>query len=642
MAKPTGIARLSKGLIGRLMMVVVVIHAILVPLLFIGVLYIVKQGYESLFINQVRSESHMLAVLAGRDLRPARLQTLFEEVALSGSVVFWEVADTSGQTIARAHGSDVRTNFKEDFFFDEYGDTVYYVSVPVNDDAGMLRGVLRLGYDETPTQEQIDNTYHRGFYLAIGYILLTLFLAISGGRILYMMRKELVTQASALEHQALHDTLTGLPNRALLHDRLKQSILASQREHAPFALFLMDLDRFKEVNDTLGHPAGDVILQQTAARLREAVRESDTVARLGGDEFAVVLPKVDVDDAVLIAEKILRTLQEPFLVESRTLPIGASIGIALFPGHGEDAASLLSRADVAMYAAKHAGGGLTVYDPDLDRHSMDRLTLTAELRQGIDHDEIEVYYQPKADLHTGEICGVEALARWRHPRLGLILPEEFIPLAERAGIINTLTLRIIEASARQCAHWSSGGRRISVAVNLSPLSLLDAKFSEKIAEIIRNCGLSACTLILEVTEGAIMADTPQVQELFAHLDAMGVRISIDDFGTGYSSLARLKKLPVSEVKIDKSFVIDMLTDDNDAAIVRATIDLAHTLGIKVVAEGVETQGHLEMLAAFGCDMAQGYHISRPLPTLEIQHLLAVGRNIITIEGTEDKPLFSGL
>ncbi len=642
MAKPTGIARLSKGLIGRLMTVVVAIHAILVPLLFVGVLYIVKQGYESLFINQVRSDSHMLAVLAGRDLRPARLQTLFEEVALSGSVVFWEITDTSGQTIASAHGPDVRTNFQEDFFFDEHGDTVYHISVPVNDDAGILRGVLRLGYDETPTQEQIDNTYHRGFYLAIGYIALTLFLTISGGRILNLMRKELVTQASALEHQALHDTLTGLPNRALLHDRLKQSILASQREHAPFALFLMDLDRFKEVNDTLGHQAGDVILQQTAARLREAVRESDTVARLGGDEFAVVLPKVDVDGAVLIAEKILRTLQEPFVVESRTLPIGASIGIALFPGHGEDAASLLSRADVAMYAAKHAGGGLTVYDPDLDRHSMDRLTLTAELRQGIDHDEIEVYYQPKADLHTGEVCGVEALARWRHPRLGLILPEEFIPLAERAGVINTLTLRIIEASARQCAHWSSGGRRISVAVNLSPLSLLDAKFAEKIAEIIRNCGLSACTLILEVTEGAIMADTPQVQELFTQLDAMGVRISIDDFGTGYSSLARLKKLPVSEVKIDKSFVIDMLTDDNDAAIVRATIDLAHNLGIKVVAEGVETQGHLEMLAAFGCDMAQGYHISRPLPTLEIRHLLAVDRKIITIGGNEDKPLFSGL
>lgn len=642
MAKPTGIARLSKGLIGRLMMVVVAIHTILVPLLFVGVLYIVKQGYESLFINQARSDSHMIAVLAGRDLRPARLRMLFEEVALSGSVVFWAIADTSGQTIASARGADVHASFQEDFFFNEHGDTTYYVSVPVNDEAGILRGVLRLGYDETPTREQIDNTYHRGFYLAIGYILLTLFLAISGGRILNLMRKELVTQANALEHQALHDTLTGLPNRALLHDRLKQSILASQREHAPFALFLMDLDRFKEVNDTLGHQAGDVILQQTATRLREAVRESDTVARLGGDEFAVVLPKVDVDGAVLIAEKILRTLQEPFVVENRTLPIGASIGIALFPSHGEDAASLLSRADVAMYAAKHAGGGLTVYDPDLDRHSMDRLTLTAELRQGVEHDEIEVYYQPKADLHTGEICGVEALARWRHPRLGLILPEEFIPLAERAGVINALTLRVIEASAHQCVHWSSSGTKISIAVNVSPLSLLDAKFADKVGDILRNCDLSACTLILEVTEGAIMADTPQVQELFTRLDAMGVRISIDDFGTGYSSLARLKKLPVSEVKIDKSFVIDMLTDDNDAAIVRATIDLAHNLGLKVVAEGVETQGHLEMLAAFGCDMAQGYHISRPLPTLEVRHLLATNRKIITIEKNEDKPLFSGL
>ncbi len=643
MAKPTGIAGLSRGLVGRLMSGVVIIHMILIPLLFAGVLYIVKQGYQSLFINQARAGSHLLAVLAGQDPRPAQLQTLFEEVLLSGSMVALAALDTSHKVIASAGQPGIQENFQEDFFFGEHGDAVYHVSVPIYGDNGTLLGTLRLGYDETPTQEQIASTEARGIYLGIGYISLTLFLVILGNKTLNLMHKRLVTQAHELEHQALHDTLTGLPNRALLQDRLQQAILGSQREHTPFALFLMDLDRFKEVNDTLGHQAGDAILEQTAARLCEVIRESDTVARLGGDEFSVVLPKVDADDAVLIAEKLLKALHEPFVVDARPLPLGASIGIALFPDHGEDASTLLRRADVAMYAAKQGGGGLTIYDTDLDKHSVDRLTLTTELKQGLDRGEIEVFYQPKIDLHSGEICGVEALARWRHPQRGLVLPAEFIPLAERAGIINALTLRIIEIGTQHCKELSDKKECVNIAINLSPLSLLDAKFADKVENILHHHAFSPCTLILEVTESTIMADTPQTQETFARLAAMGIRISIDDFGTGYSSLMRLKKLPVSEVKIDKSFVIDMLHDDNDAAIVRATIDLAHNLGLKVVAEGVETQGHLDALHAFGCDMAQGYHIEHPLPPLEIRHLLATKKRIVaTKEESEGKPLFSGL
>jgi diguanylate cyclase (GGDEF)-like protein len=625
MANPSRIARLSRGLIGRLIIGVVAIHLTLIPLLFAGVLYIVKEGYQGQFVDQLRSDSYLLSILVGSYAVPpvdeARLQKLVDEALLSGDLVFMNVVDASGRVLAAAEARDTHISFKEDFFFGEHGDAVYYVSLPVYDNNGKKMAMLRLGYDEVPTREQIDLTHQRGLYLAIGYVALTLFLLVLGWRVLNMMRKELVMQADALEHQALHDTLTHLPNRALLQDRLLQVIRNSQRERSTFSLFLMDLDRFKEVNDTLGHHAGDLILQEVALRLREVIRESDTVARLGGDEFAVVLPRVDAAGAVLTAEKILKALHEPFSVEGRVLPLGGSIGIALFPEHGEDGGNLLRRADVAMYAAKHAGGGIMLYAPELDTHSVDRLTLATELRQGIERDEIEVYYQPKLNLKTGEICGVEALARWRHPQRGLILPVEFISLAERTGVINILTLRVLDAAIKQCSAWTDANLHIPVAVNLSPISFIDAQLAERIQEILEKYECSAYSLVLEVTEGALMADTRRAHETLARLDAMGVALSIDDFGTGYSSLVRLKNLPLSEVKIDQSFVIDMLEDDNDAAIVRATIDLAHNLGLKVVAEGVETAGHLEKLNSFGCDMAQGYYLSRPLPAAEIQRLI---------------------
>lgn len=632
MANPSRIARLSRGLIVRLIIGVVAIHLTLIPLLFAGVLYIVKEGYQEQFVDQLRSDSYLLSILVGNYVgHPAsegNLQKLADEALLSGDLVFMKVVDASGRVLAAAEVRNTHVSFKEDFFFGEHADAIYYVSLPVYGDSGKEIATLRLGYDEMPIQEQIDLTHQRGLYLAIGYVALTLFLLGLGWRVLNLMRRELVMQADALEHQALHDTLTRLPNRALLQDRLLQVIRGSQRERATFALFLMDLDRFKEVNDTLGHHAGDIILQEVALRLREVIRESDTVARLGGDEFAVVLPRVDPNGATLIAEKILKALHEPFSVEGRVLPLGGSVGIALFPEHGEDGGSLLRRADVAMYAAKHAGGGIMLYAPELDTHSVDRLTLATELRQGIERDEIEVYYQPKLDLKTGEICGVEALARWRHPQRGLILPIEFISLAERIGVINTLTLRVLDAAIKQCSAWSEVNLHIPVAVNLSPVSFLDAQLADRIQEILTKYSCSARSLVLEVTESTLMADTPRAQDTLARLDAMGIALSIDDFGTGYSSLARLKNLPISEVKIDQSFVIDMLEDDNDAAIVRATIDLAHNLGLKVVAEGVETVGHLERLNSFGCDMAQGYYLSRPLPAAEMQRLIVSSRKLV--------------
>lgn len=596
-------------------MAILLAHAILIPLLFAGVVYIVTQGYKTQFVDQVRSEAYLLAILADKDSRHASLQALADETLLNGEVVFVEVVD--GESVAKS--TMVHDVFREDFFFNQHGDSIYFVALPIR---GMTGGeaTLRVGFDETPTMEHIELAYWRVFYLAAGYISLVVFLVYLGGRALGLMDAELARHTRVLEHQAMHDALSGLPNRVLLHDRLLQTILAARRDGAPISLFLIDLDRFKEVNDTLGHQAGDAILRQVALRLKDAVREADTVARLGGDEFAVMLPKAAMGDAIMIATKILDALRAPFNVDGQVLHMGASLGISLFPEHGDDVASLLRRADVAMYAAKQGGGGFIVYNPSLDRYALDKLMLATELRPALERGEFEVYYQPKIDLRTGEMCGVEALLRWQHPRCGLVLPDKFIPIAEQTGIIHALTLYVLDAAARQCKLWRDEGVLLNIAVNLSPVNLMDAQLAEKVHDILRSTALHPSFLVMEVTEGAIMADKKQSHETLTRLAAQGIGISVDDFGTGHSTLGRLKKLPVTEIKIDKSFVIDMLVDNNNAAIVRTTIDLAQSLCLKVVAEGVETPQHLDKLQALGCDLAQGYYISRPVPASAIRSL----------------------
>ncbi|MBI3609570.1 MAG: EAL domain-containing protein [Nitrospirae bacterium] len=420
-------------------------------------------------------------------------------------------------------------------------------------------------------------------------------------------------QAAALEYQALHDVLTDLPNRTLVQDRLKQAIHAADRENRPLALLIMDLDRFKDVNDALGHHHGDLLLKQVGPRVLSVLRESDTVARLGGDEFAVLLPATDINGAAVAARKILEALDRPFVVEGFFLEIGASIGIALFPEHGEDADILMRRADVAMYQAKQSGSGFAVYISEHDRHSPRRLALMGELRHAVERRELVLYYQPKINLKTGRTTGVEALVRWQHPQHGLILPDQFIALAEHTGVIKPLTLWVLSDAARQCRDWQQAGMEFTVAVNLSARNLQDLQLPDQIAEMLQTSGIRPDFLELEITESAIMADPARVLEIISRLKAMGIRFSIDDFGAGYSSLSYLRKLPVAAVKVDKSFVIGMTANEDDAIIVRSTIDLAHNLGLKVVAEGVESQEILDRLVAMGCDAAQGYYISHPVP-----------------------------
>jgi len=431
------------------------------------------------------------------------------------------------------------------------------------------------------------------------------------------MRRQVHSRQRELEHQALHDALTNLPNRTLLQDRLQQSVVVAQREGTSTALLIMDLDRFKEINDTLGHHVGDLVLQQVGARLTELLRESDTVARLGGDEFAILLPGGGEEGAERIARKTLNALERVLRVAHHNLYVGGSIGIALSPEHGTDVQTLMQRADVAMYVAKRKNVGYSVYSSAQDQYSVGRLALVSELRSAINTDQLELHYQPKLDVKTGRMVGVEALLRWDHPVRGNITPEEIIPVAEQTGLIKLLTLWVLERAIRQTAEWRRRGLDIHVAVNLSVWNLHDPDLERQIAHSLDQWELPPERLVLEITESATMADPHHALETLLRLDAMGMRLSIDDFGTGFSSLAYLKKFPVDELKIDKSFVIDTFVDENDAVIVRSTIDLAHNLGLEVVAEGVEEKDVFDMLYVLGCDIAQGHYFSRPLAPAEL-------------------------
>jgi diguanylate cyclase (GGDEF)-like protein len=430
-------------------------------------------------------------------------------------------------------------------------------------------------------------------------------------------------EAIAKEHQALHDALTGLPNRLLFKDRIEQALQVGARDRTISAVMLIDLDHFKEINDTLGHHAGDRLLEDVAKRLSESLADGEsTVARLGGDEFGVLLPTLERPaDAMSVAHMLLTRLREPFLIEGLTLEVDGSIGLACFPMHGTSVEQLNQRADIAMYAAKESGRGHVMFEPELDRFNPRRLALAGALRSAIAEGEIILYFQPKADLRTGRIVGVEALARWQHPELGLIGPTEFVPIAEQTGLIGPLTSHVLDEALRQLREWADAGLDLDVAVNLSARSFLDAQLAVEIPRLLERRGVEATRLELEITESMLMLDPGRAKATLDRLSAIGLSLSVDDFGTGYSSLANLKRLPVDGIKIDKSFVMDMAHDASDAAIVHSTIGLAHNLGLRVVAEGVENQESWRVLRDQGCDLAQGFHVSRPLPGPELGRLI---------------------
>lgn len=415
-----------------------------------------------------------------------------------------------------------------------------------------------------------------------------------------------------ISHQAMHDPLTNLPNRLLIIEQLHKEISYAVRNKSTLSFFMIDLNNFKDVNDTLGHPMGDRLLKDVAQRLKNTLRESDTVGRLGGDEFAVVLPNVSIKQTRLVAEKILENLEPNFNLDSHSMKIGASVGISMYPQHGKDHTSLIRTADVAMYEAKKSNSNICVYNPELDKYTKLRLALMSDLHDALNENQLVLHYQPKVSLKEGRVLSVEALIRWNHPQNGLIFPDEFIPLAETSDLINDLSYWVLEHAFAQWESWKKQGKELQIAVNLSSSNLIDPNLPEQISKLNKQYNMQDNGIKIEITESTIMSNIDVAMKIMADEYMQKLQFSIDDFGTGYSSLSYLKKLAVSEVKIDRTFVGDMATDEDDESIVKSVIDLAHNLGHTVVAEGVETREVLDRLILMGCDDVQGYYFSKPV------------------------------
>nr|WP_277349823.1 EAL domain-containing protein [Planosporangium thailandense] len=451
----------------------------------------------------------------------------------------------------------------------------------------------------------------------LGFILVALI-----WRVVLGYQRRLAQHADVNEHLALHDALTGLPNRAMFHRRLTgalQRLRLAPGSHV--ALMILDLNGFKAVNDTLGHQAGDQLLAEAGRRLRASAREGDLVARLGGDEFAVLLPDVGgVPEATKVADRIAETLREDFLLDAGPAAVSGSIGVAVGPIHGVSE-ELIRHADAAMYRAKSSGGGVAVYDPEVDADTPDRMVLFGELRALLDagdpEQQLVPYFQPQIRIADGTVTAVEALVRWRHPTRGLLMPGAFLPIAEARGLEIPLTYHMIDVAVAQAAAWQQAGAPLVVSVNVSPRCLLDPDFVLRVRAALDATGLAPGLLQVELTETSVMTEPERSREALRQVREYGVKVSIDDFGTGFSSLSQLKQLPADELKIDRTFVQELANDPDDVVLVRSAIDLAHNLGLSVVAEGVEELDALVLLGDLGCDLAQGFALSRPVPADEL-------------------------
>ncbi len=491
------------------------------------------------------------------------------------------------------------------------------VYVPVTYDRTFPTGVAEvvMSYDETAAaihQEVLTILYVTAGGLALLWLLLF--------RTVHRASRRLRTQASENARLALLDPLTGLPNRRLFNDRLDRAAAVSGRSGLPLALLLLDVDRFKDVNDTLGHPRGDALLVEVASRLRHTIREADTVARLGGDEFAILLPVVEsVEAAEVFAQRVREVFGEPFDLEGMLLHVDTSVGLAVLPDHADDVTALMARADIAMYTAKASGVGVATYaGQDAGRDATNRLTLLGDLRRALDNvDELHLHYQPKVDLRTGAVVGLEALLRWQHPTLGNVPPADFIPVAERTGLMQQVTARVLSLVIAQMAAWRELDQELPVAVNLSARNLLEPNLDRFLAELLERHGVDPTLLELEITESAIVEDPTRAIAMLRRLHDLGVTVAVDDFGIGNTSMSQLGTMPLRTIKIDRSFVTHLSDDDPALVLVKAIVDLAHEFGLVAVAEGVETPDVIERLRRLGCDLAQGYHWSRPVPPEEL-------------------------
>jgi diguanylate cyclase (GGDEF)-like protein len=545
-------------------------------------------------------------------LADARTRLLHAHLfAADGLTVYSDVRDrigdvADGDEFQRARAGELVSEVERETGDDgEQVATRLEVYVPLRLPGGAeIDGVTEFYLDYGPTAAAIANDTRTLHLLLLG-----------GFSLLWLSLFSIVRGASRkLRHQAMHDALTGLPNRARLYQRAGRTTKSIRAFGGLSALLLIDLDRFKEVNDTLGHDHGDMLLREVADRLEDSLRHGDMLARLGGDEFAVLLADLpDRGAAAELAARLLSALERPFAVRGVTVRLEASVGIALCPDHGTDVGTLVQRADVAMYDAKREQDRIRVYDAGRDPYSPARLQRIGELRDALAENQLVLHYQPKIAVAGGEVTGVEALVRWQHPHHGLLAPAEFLPLAERTGLMGELTRWVVDAALAQARAWQDVGIDVPIAINLAAANILDVALPDVVGERLAHYGVSGGRLTCELSEHTVMADPRRAGEVLDRLRALGVRLSLDDFGTGQSSLSYLKRLPLDEVKIDRGFVAGIVGDDHDALIVRSTIDLARNLGLEVVAEGVEGADVLQRLRTLRCDEAQGFHLSRPLP-----------------------------
>lgn len=503
-----------------------------------------------------------------------------------------------------------------------------YVGVLIAVISALIATVLAAQYQSGAISiESIIAVQKSNFALWMVYIMPFLFalwgqyttsiIAYEAGAMVFDQTQSLRSRADGLEekanYSATHDQLTGLPNKALFYDRVEQSIRTAHGGEHGLAVVIIEIENSKEIYDTLGRNSSDIVISQIATRLQGIVSTSDSLARLDGNMFSLLLAETDdTKEIEQIAKNILKALDLNFVVERVKLRVDVNIGIVRFPQHGDDVDTLVQRAGVALYVAQSSQHGYAFYESSYDMHSPKRLTLMSELRQGIMTGELELYYQGKVSLTTGRLCGAEALVRWNHPTHGLIPPDDFIPMAERTRLMGLLTAWVLRDAFVQCARWHEEGYDFKISVNLSAKDLHDPGLTDSIAGASANAGIQADWVILEITESSILKDPERSLEIIERLNEIGFGFSIDDYGTGYSSLSNLKNLPLSEVKIDRSFVTDLISNESDAVIVNATVNLAHNLGLEVTAEGVENEEIMERLREYGCDLVQGYYINKPM------------------------------
>jgi diguanylate cyclase (GGDEF)-like protein len=485
-------------------------------------------------------------------------------------------------------------------------------------------GVLVTERDYAPIARSVRATFVP-IALVLEGLLLVLFISLFP--VLRRATRQIDSHIEEIEHQALHDSLTGLPNRVLFHDRIETALANARRTGGRAAVLLLDLDGFKEINDALGHASGDELLRELAIRLRSTLRDTDTIARLGGDEFGVVMPAGGADDVLETAGRIHDAVDEPFEIGGLSLAVKTSVGGVLYPDDASDADTLVRFADVAMYAAKRNRTRIELYNPAAGVPSRESLSLGSELRRALERGDIVAHYQPKVEVSSGRIVGAEALVRWDHPERGIVLPSQFLPVVQKAGLMGSLTTLVLQRAATEAATWSSDGLDLGVAVNVDVDALLDPAFPRRVAEVLEETGLSPELLTIELTETTLMADPIRAGHVARELSSVGVRLSIDDFGTGYSSLGSLTALPLAELKIDRSFVGRMTESPMDMAIVRTILDLGSNLDLCVVAEGIESTETREMLEQLGCTLAQGYEFGSPMSAARLGAFLRSLREV---------------